>query len=102
MCGSPRLLHRGFQLFMGLGLEMGGLSTIARVSSMKIKKPRTKSTAEEAMRQWDVRGGGGSCVILSAPIGPAMHAWDKFPFRVIGRWDSLGVKLALHFTGGKA
>lgn len=50
MCGSPRLLHRGFQLFRGLRMGTVGCSTIARVVSTTVKKPRTKSTAGEATR----------------------------------------------------
>lgn len=50
MCGSPRLLHRGFQLFRGLMLGTAGWSTTARVVSTTIRKPRTKRTTGEAKR----------------------------------------------------
>jgi len=50
ICGSPRLLHRGFQLFRGLMMGTAGWSTIARVISTATRKPRTKRTAVEAKR----------------------------------------------------
>lgn len=50
MCGSPRLLHRGFQLLRGLRMGTVGCSTIARVVSITIRKPRMKSTAGKAKR----------------------------------------------------
>lgn len=58
MCGSPRLLHRGFQLFRGLRMGTAGCSTMARVVSTTVKKPRTKSTAGEATRdgkKWETQ-----------------------------------------------
>lgn len=58
MCGSPRLLHRGFQLFRGLMMGRAGWSTIARVVSTTIRKPRTKRTAGEAKRdgkKWETQ-----------------------------------------------
>lgn len=45
MYGSPKLLHRGFQLLRGLRTGTVGCSTIARVVSSTIRKPRMKSTA---------------------------------------------------------
>lgn len=51
ICGSPRLLHRGFQFFRGLTMGTAGWSTIARVVSTTIRKPRTKSTTGEAKRE---------------------------------------------------
>lgn len=51
MCGSPRLLHRGFQLFRGLIWGAAGWNTMARVVSSTTRKPRTKRMAGEAGRE---------------------------------------------------
>lgn len=56
--GSPRLLHRGFQLFRGLMLGTAGWSTIARVVSTTIRKPRMKRITGEAKRngkKWETQ-----------------------------------------------
>lgn len=48
ICGSPRLLHRGFQAFRGLMMGTAGWSTTARVASTTIREPRAKRTAGKA------------------------------------------------------
>lgn len=60
MCGSPRLLHRGFQLFRGLTMGTAGWSTIAKVVSTTIRKPRTKRTAGKPRGWHKVRNTGSS------------------------------------------
>lgn len=69
MCGSPRLLHRGFQLLKGLRMGTVGCSTIARVVSITIRKPRMKSTAGKAKRdgkKWEAQ----EAVCINSTVSP--------------------------------